>query len=170
MGKEIAEKIPVKTKWGITAKTLTAAVIANEQVLVETLGMEKYQEMQKKIWGGGSKMSFPKMKEAFNLPVENAIDAANLAWVIATAQMGPEVEGETVEATPERVVVRYTECPWFNRYKELGVKPENMTCPGGHQAWIEGGLNAVNPKITWKLTKAMPRGDPYCEEVYEFAK
>ena len=30
------------------------------------------------------------------------------------------------------------------------------------------GFKAINPKITHKLVKSRPRGDPYCEDVYEF--
>jgi len=32
----------------------------------------------------------------------------------------------------------------------------------------EEGLKAINPKFTYKFTKVMPRGGPYCEVVIEF--
>lgn len=42
-----------------------------------------------------------------------------------------------------------------------------MSCYPAHEAAYEAGVKAVNPKIAYKLTMAMPWGDPYCEEVYE---
>ena len=52
--------------------------------------------------------------------------------------------------------------------KELKGKPELMVCPAGDQAWGEEGLKVIDPKLTYKVTKAMPWGDPYCEDVIEF--
>lgn len=53
-------------------------------------------------------------------------------------------------------------------YKEFGINPELSACPEGHQANAEEGLKAINHKLSNKLTKAIPRGDPYCEEIFEF--
>ena len=81
---------------------------------------------------------------------------------------GPERKIELVEATPERTVVRTNICAWWERYKEHKVDPEFCGCPTGDQAWWENGLKAINPNLTYQLTKAMPRGDPYCEAIIEF--
>jgi len=167
---EILEKIPCETKWKITAQTLTGAFTALGPILIPIVGKEKWQEITDNIFGGGGKMAFPQIKEAFNIPVEDAIGAYKLYQTVAQLQMGPESEFEYVEETPERVVVRYTKCPWWERAKELGVKPEFRICPDGHQAWGDEGLKAINPKFTHKVTKAMPKGDPYCEVIIEFKK
>ena len=74
---------------------------------------------------------------------------------------------ETIEATPERAVWKVTKCEWWERYKEFEVDPELSPCAPTDQAWGEAGLKAVNPKLTYKITKAMPWGDPYCECVIE---
>ena len=65
-------------------------------------------------------------------------------------------------------MIRYTKCPWLERYKEFELDPELIICPAGCQAWCEEGLNAITPKLDYKLIKAMPWGDPYCEGVIEF--
>ena len=80
---------------------------------------------------------------------------------------GPEMEGEVVEATPVRVVSRVTRCVWMERYKEYEVDLTLRPCISGCPAWCEEGLKAVNPMITIKSTKQLPRGDPYCEFVSE---
>ena len=56
----------------------------------------------------------------------------------------------------------------MERYNEFEVDPALSTCPPGDQAWGDEGFKAVNPKLTYKVTKAVPWGDPYCEFVYEF--
>ena len=109
----------------------------------------------------------PWVKETFNISVKDAIGAAKLRIVVATLQSGPEMETEIVEATPERTVVRTTKCGLWERYKECELDPELAVCDVGHQAVVETGLKRVNLKITHKLTKAMSRGDPYCEDVFE---
>jgi len=83
-------------------------------------------------------------------------------------EAGPEWEQEYVERTPQRVICRITKCPWWERYKEFNVDPAFIPCDAGHQVVCELAFKEINPKITYKLTKAMPWGDPYCEEVYEF--
>jgi hypothetical protein len=77
-------------------------------------------------------------------------------------------ELEYIEKTPERVVVRYRKCPYMERYKEFEVDPVFIPCGVTHTRYMEERLKKINPKLTGKLTKAMPFGDPYCEEVTEF--
>ena len=132
----------------------------------EIVGAEKEKEVLIKLWGGGGKNSYPRMKEAFNIPVDDAVGVATLASVTSKVSMGPELESELVEAAPEKAVVRVTKCPWWERYKEFGIT-EDASCNVSHTANATEGVKAVNPNITFKMTKALPRGDPYCELIYE---
>jgi len=170
MAEEMLQKIPVETQWKITAQSLTGVYVALSKVLAPTLGTEKWREISDNIFAGGAKMAFPQIKEAFNIPVEDAIGATNLAKIVATLQMGPEFEWEDVEESPERVVWRVTKCPWWERYNELELKPELRICDSSAEAWGDGGLKAINPKLTLKMGNAMPKGDPYCEHIIEFKK
>jgi hypothetical protein len=139
-----------------------------EGIISPLMGWEKYDEVSRKTWGEGGRRFLPWVKERFNIPVEDAIEADKLTEVAATLTSGPEQAFKIVEATPERVVSRTIKCAFMERYKELEVDPALSTCPGGDQAWGKEGLKAIDPKITYKITKAMPWGDPYCEFVYEF--
>jgi hypothetical protein len=139
-----------------------------EGIISPLMGWEKYDEISIKTWGEGGKRFLPWVKETFNIPVEDAIEAEKLSDVTSALIQGPEFENETIEATPERVVGRVTKCVWMERYTEFEVDPALSTCPAGDQAWNERGIKAINPKLTYKLLKAMPRGDPYCEYVWEF--
>ena len=181
MAEELLEKIPPEKRWEITTKTLTSLyVIRGEKIIAPELGKgegitspiwgaEKWIEINVKIFGDAGKLLFPMFKKMFNIPVEDAIEAHKLETVTYTLMMGPEFEVEYVEKTPKRVVTRTTKCPWWERYKEFEADPAFTACDkGGHQAWGEEGHKVINPKLTYKLAKAMPRGDPYCEVIIEF--
>jgi hypothetical protein len=180
MAEELLEKIPPERRWEITSKILSRFMVLRGEESVAPLlgkgegiispiwGAEKWQEIHIKVFGDGGKHLFPMFKEMFNLPVENAIDADNLVTVVATLMNGPENTPEVVEATPERVVGRIIKCTWMERYKECDIDRAFIPCVHGDQAWGEEGLKAVNPKISYKITKAMPLGDPYCESIVEF--
>jgi hypothetical protein len=179
MVEELLEKIPPEKRWKITAKILTGLQVLRgeksvapllgigEGVFTPVMGAEKWQEIHVKIYGDGGKITFPLFKEMFNIPVENAIDADNLSEVVAAVSFGPELEGYIVEKTPEKVVARTTRCAYMERYKEFEVDSALIPCVRGCPAWYEEGFKAINPKLTYKVTKAMPLGDPYCEHVYE---
>ena len=139
-----------------------------EGIISPLMGFEKFAEITKKVLGESGRKFFPWVKEKFKITVEDVINAVKLIIVAATLLDGPEYSAEIVEATPERAVIRVTKCPWLERYKEFEVDLSLGNCHIAHQAWGEEDLKAVNPKLTYKLTKALPRGDPYCEDVYEF--
>ena len=178
--KELLEKIPLEKCWEITSKILWRFISfgglkiievitgKDEGVIAPVLAWDKYEEINEKVFGDGGRQMFLWAKETFSIPVEDAIDASKLVTVVGTLLQGPEFESETVEETSERVVRRATKCVWMERYNDVEVDPALSTCPAGDQAWGEEGLKAVNPKLTYKLTKALPWGDPYCEFVIEF--
>jgi hypothetical protein len=140
----------------------------DEGIIAPVLGAEKWIEMNVKIYGEGILFMALLLKDMFNIPVENAIEYANLYIVNMTLCPGPGLEVEFIEKTPERVVVRTTKCPYMDRYKEFEVDPTFISCGHSHKLYNEEHLKKINPKLTGKLTKAMPFGDPYCEEVIEF--
>jgi hypothetical protein len=181
MAEELLEKIPVEKCWEITAKILTTFALlrgekkvatemgTGEGIISPVLGAERFQELTNKAWGEeGGRRLYPMFKEMFNIPVDDAIGAAKIVWVVGRLAFGDEWEGGFVEKAPERAIVRTTKCPWMDRWKEQEVDHAVMSCYPVHETWVQGGLKAINPKITHKLTKAMPWEDPYCEDVYEF--
>ena len=177
--KTLLENIPAEKCWAITAKILTTLFALRviptrpllgrgEGIISPILGWEKHEEIQEKIFGEHGKRFIPWVKETLNIPVEDAVGAAKLVIVAATLLMGPQLQYEIVEATRERAVLRRTQCVWIERSKECEADTELLTCSPAHQANSEEGLKAINPKLTYKLTKAIPWGDSYCEEVIEF--
>ena len=180
MAKELLEKIPAEKCWAITTKILSVFfVIRGEKIIAPLLGKEegfispvrgaeKWDEIHDKIIGDAGRKVYLMVKERFNIPVEDAIGAVNLLYVALVLAWGPELKGTIVEATPERVVFRWTKCPWWNRYEEYEVPLTLRPCHIAHESPCNEGLKVINPKIAYKLTKAMIRGDPYCEDVIEF--
>jgi hypothetical protein len=120
--KNILEKIPAEKCWELTAKSLwrftvlrgdkiIASILGKgEGIIAPVMGAEKWKEINEKLYRDGGKALFPWVKETFNIPVENAMDAGDLQHVVIRLQSGPEYEGEYVEKTPERTVYRVTKC------------------------------------------------------------
>ena len=160
MAEELLEKIPAERRWDITSKILSALyVIRGEKIIAPELGkekgfispvrgLEKWEEIHVKIFGDGAKLMFPWVKETFNIPVENAIDADYLETVVNTLLLGPEGEWHYVEKSPQRVIYRNTKCTWMERYKEFEVDPAYIPCFRGCQAWGEEGHKIINPKTS----------------------
>jgi len=179
---ELLERIPPEKCWAITAKILLNFIFLRgsisvvpllgmgEGIIAPVWGWEKFREINTKIWAEINKKLLLYTKEKFNISVEDAVDAVHLICVMSHLQSGPEWEYEYSEATRERVVLRNIKCPWWERYKEFKIKPELSLCDVGHQSGNKEGLKAINPKINYKMTKARPWGDPYCEDVYEFTE
>lgn len=183
----LLEKISADQCWAITAKILTGLIVLRiikaralfgkgEGILAPVMAYEKAMEISAKIMDELSRKFFPWVKEMFNIPVEDAVEAAQLIWVAGILYTGPERESEIFEETRERVVLRLSKCAYMERLNELGEDPEirityipgPSTCAAACQAWGEEGIKVINPKLTFKLTKATMWGDPYCEWVIEF--
>ena len=177
---ELLEKIPPEKRWDITAKTLWRfKIMRGDKLIAPELGVgkdiisplwskEKWDEINEKITGDAGKKGMPMVKDMFNIPVEDAVGAAKLLIVFETLLFGPEAWWEIVEVTPERAVFRAPECWCWEMYNEFEVEHELRPCDVAEQSCLEKGYEAINPKITYKLTKALPWGDPYCESIIEF--
>ena len=179
--KKLLENIQTETCWALTAKFLiTFAILRGSKTLVPLLGkdegifapvwgLEKFEEINTSVWGDQAiKQFYLWVKGTFNIPVEDAIGAIKLVTAANKLQSGPEWELEYPEATRKRAVVRAIRCPYWERYNEQGVNPEVRPCLPICEVKIVETAKAINPKLTCTLTKGRPRGDSYCEWVYEF--
>ena len=177
---ELLEKIPPEKRWEITAKTLWRLMVLRgvrtmptvmgkaEGIISPVRGWEQWQEIATKIMIDGAKKMYPWIKELFNIPVEDAIGAAKLTMVYGYMLGGPEQKQQLVEATREKAVARTTKCTCWERYEEFEVDLDLRAGCNSHQASSKESLKTVNPKLIYKLKKAMGWGDPYCESVIEF--
>lgn len=176
----LLKKIPAEKGWKITAKILlnlhllrgTKTVVPllgkDEGIFAPVWGWEKYKEIVIKVMGDSIKNMVVKVKELFNIPVEDAIGAENAATVAGTFHTGPDRQDVIVEKNPEKVVKRLLNCPWRETYKEYDIKPELTLCAPVCEVSFDKGLKEINPKLSQKLTKSLDKGDPYCEFVTEF--
>lgn len=164
---EKIETIPESTRWEMATKGLTGAYIAISNALKQAVGQKKFDEFNGPLWheaGRGARQ----FAESFELPTETAGDIEMATHLLAKASMGPEFVFEIVETTKDRCVGKTSQCPWHKRWKEQGLQMD--TCGAGHQSWGDGAVESLNPNFTFKLTKNMLHGDPYCEWVIERKK
>jgi hypothetical protein len=158
-GKRMAapiDKIPVEARWQIATKGLTGAYTACAGALKDAVGEEKYHEFNGGLWymaGKGAK----EFADAFGLKAETAKDIGEIMGLLGITAMGPESGSEVVDPTEQQCTIRYTACPWHERWKELGLDFDY--CNVGHQRWGDGICESLNPNFTFRLTKSMICGD-----------
>lgn len=164
---QVGEKVSAETQWTIATKALTGAVTATDKALRDALGQEKYNEVCEQIWAEQGKAS-KQIADSLGLTADDAKSATEAVQAVVTMAISPEFKFETVEATPERAVLRCTECAWWNRQQELGISGD--LCSIADPAFCNAFGKSLNPKLTVSMTKARPKGDSYCESVWQLQK
>lgn len=161
------QEIPNETKWAMAAQGLTGALVAHLNALYDLLGKEKYREVVRQIWtpiGEGSAGQI----SSLGLKSGDAQSVALAGATMCMCSMGPEYNIEQVESSPDRTVLKVTQCPWNNRLKEAGISNDIMTACDA--AFWNRFVKALKPDVTMRHGKKMHLGDPYCEYIFETKK
>jgi hypothetical protein len=161
-GSEAVGNIAAEGRWTMATQGLTGAYVATVKAMLDAVGREKYNEIMMQIWAQAGRTS-KQMADAFGLDGHDASSATEAARRVSIASMGPEFAYEVTEATPERAAFRYHECQWWNRMMELGISDD--LCSAACPAYWNAAVKSFNPKLTASLTRAKPKGDPFCEHV-----
>lgn len=161
------DKVPAETRWAIATQGMTGVIMVYVKTLRDIVGEERFNQIHPQIWAEAGKGT-KQVADALGLAGSDAKSAAETIASVSIVAMGPEFKFETVEATAEKAVIRATECPWWNRMKEMGYEID--ICSLADPAYFNGFAKSLNPKLTVSLPKSMPRGDPYCEWVCELQK
>jgi predicted ArsR family transcriptional regulator len=161
---KVVEKIPAETRWTIATKALTSALTAASEALRDALGQEQFNEVWGRIWAEQGR-ACKQIADSLGITGDDAKSAVKAVQAVVTVSIGPEFKFETTDATPKKAVLRCTECTWWNRKQELGIPGE--LCSAACPAFCNAFGKALNPKLTVSLTKGRPKGDSYCETVWE---
>jgi hypothetical protein len=161
------DQIPAETRWAIATKGLTGALAAHLHLIYDLAGKEKYPEILRQIWIQIGQASVELVK-SLGMTGDNAKSAAEAGAAICICVMGPEYAIEEIVISPNKTVMKITECPWWNRMKESGISPDLLSA--GDLAFWDHFMKNLNPNVTMKHGKQMHRGDPYCEWIFETKK
>ncbi len=164
---EAIDKIPEKMRWEIATEGLTGAYTAIANAFKDAVGEKKYNEFNGPLWYEAGK-GVKELADNLGLKTETPEDIATIFELATVASMGPDFKWEIVESSADKCVARNVKCPWHERFKELGLSFD--FCGSGHQRWIDGVCDSLNPNFTATLTKSMVRGDSYCENIIERKK
>lgn len=125
------------------------------QAMVDRFGSE---ETQKIIYPSLKQLG----KEIASFAPELGITGNDALALSAISHLMEEqvlrVVGKPTEASPDRVVKQVTACP----FQDLPVD----VCYA-FQPICDGIAEVINPQYRWVLTKAIPKGDPICEFIWE---
>ncbi len=146
-----------------------APEVAHQQAVV-LLGRAAATLMQAMVDRFGSeetqKIIYPSLKqlgrEIASLAPELGITGKDALALSAITHLMEEqvlrVVGKPTDASPHRVVKQVTGCPFQNLPVDVCY---------AFQPICDGIAEAINPQYRWVLTKAIPKGDPICEFIWE---
>ncbi|KPJ51472.1 MAG: hypothetical protein AMJ38_00405 [Dehalococcoidia bacterium DG_22] len=134
---------------------LGRAAAALMQAMVDRFGSE---ETQKIIYASLKQLG----REIASLAPELGITGNDALALSAITHLMEEqvlrVVGKPTDASSDRVVKQVTACPFQNLPVDVCY---------AFQPICDGIAEAINPQYRWVLTKAIPKGDPICEFIWE---
>jgi|Deesub1362A_J573_1020465.scaffolds.fasta_scaffold32983_2 predicted hydrocarbon binding protein len=128
------------------------------KVVKEKYGQEAIELLKKIFFEKGKELGKQEVKrlkitdknaKGYHEIVKAALDAFNIKYKV-------------VEISEDKYILQIFECPHGTRFKNVNAPPE--VC----DILLEldrGIVEALNPKLEFKLTKHMLRGDGFCEYV-----
>jgi len=158
------EKAPLAARWGIAADTMIYYQISYYKFLLEKEGREKFEERIKKgAFAAGA--NYKGVAERLGYTGSDAKAAAAMVPAMASCIYGPAQKYETVNASNESANVKCISCAFWNNLRVRKISED--ICSTLSQNFWDGFAQAVNPKLTAKLVKSRPFGDPVCEWVVQ---
>jgi hypothetical protein len=161
------DQIPSETRWALATKGLTGALAAHLHLIYELAGKEKYPEIVRQIWtqiGQGS----AEVVKSLDMSGDDAKSAAEAGAAISICVLGPEYAIEEMVVSPDKTIMKITQCPLWNRMKEFGISPDLLSACD--LVFWDHFMKNLNPNVTMKHGKQMHRGDAYCEWIFETKK
>lgn len=154
------DKIPMETRWAVTSGGFLYAQVANDKALLEKLGQSEYNETKKKYGLSLGAQNKDRAKN-FGFTGNDAKSVAIAATALVNMYYGPKHNFEIPVANADRASIKCTNCAYWETTKAQKVTDD--LCSTFSQYWWEGFVTTMNPKLTLKLVKARPSGDPICE-------
>lgn len=157
--KDMVEKIPAETRWAICAQALTGAWTGLQGLIQDLVGPEKTKEVVGKFMAVAAP-GIKQLVDALGLPTHDLPAMANSLNAAVTLIYGPEMQIETLDSSPKKVVARMTGCPFPARMKETGI---TLDCLPICSVYFEAMWKALKPNAVVSAgDKSLARGDPYC--------
>jgi len=164
---------PVELRWKIAAQSASALLLTQEKIYKEILGRD-YKKIQPLIdtisyisWIQDGKNAST-LSNYLGLPVKTAEEIDKAHELISIILYGPEIQYKVVDKARDHVKSQIINCPFLNRAKELGLESESLfeNCKAYHKTFVSN----LNPKYTKEFTRAMCKGNEYCETCIELRK
>ncbi len=130
------------------------------KTIKEKYGQEAIETLKKIFFERGKELG---EQEAKRLKIKD-MNAKGYHIIVKAALDSFDIKHKVVELSEEKYVLQIFDCPHGIRFKNLNTPPE--VC----DILLEldrGIVEALNPKLKFKLTKHILRGDKFCEYVVE---
>jgi len=151
-------KLSEKVSYALDLYTLLYGL--SIKTIKEKYGQEAIETLKKIFFERGKELG---EQEAKRLKIKD-MNAKGYHIIVKAALDSFDIKHKVVELSEEKYVLQIFDCPHGIRFKNLNTPPE--VC----DILLEldrGIVEALNPKLKFKLTKHILRGDKFCEYVVE---
>ena len=128
---------------------------------------QKYYENNNSVTELAEEMS--SIVDSLGLPARDAIEIVDAFGSVVNIMIG-KVEYETINATKDRVVAHINHinnCPILGSNEmDIPVEVDSDLCP----KYCANIVETLNPRYSFRFTKKLCGGDPYCEGIIELKK
>ncbi len=129
----------------------------------KNLGFDKAFEIDLEVWKSWGKILIKRIKR--NLGIEGD-DMSSIIKILKIIYLIEGSKHEVIKATNKSAVIRVSRCHWYDNLKNAG-REKTVPCEEVDAALFPAWAEALNPKISVKQTRSIPRGDEVCEFTLE---
>jgi len=151
--------VPPEARWEIAARSASAMPMLIDKMFKEPFG-ELYDNMMLHFWAQSGR-NVRAIARSLHLPLDSAGEVNNALFVVFAILMGPELEGQVMEASVDQAMQRLTSCPMYNRAREMGHLQSCL--PFYCETFCQSAVESLNPRYSHLHTSKMCAGDPHCE-------
>lgn len=129
----------------------------------KNLGFGKAFELDLEVWKSWGNIIIRRIRRSLGIEGD---DISTIVKIIKVLYLLEGSKHEVVKTTSKSAVIRVSRCHWYDNLKKAG-REKIVNCEDVDAATLPAWAEALNPKLSIKQTRSIPRGDKICEFTME---
>lgn len=145
------------------ARSALTFLFAYQNAVAREIGAERAIALQTKTSESMGARQGKMLKEQSGIKV---FDAKAVLPLIKGLKESMGMTFEIVEESPQRVVIRNRQCPFYEAARTVGMddKAIETACHAGSMRIADSALKQLNPKLNIRVSKFRSTPDGFCDE------
>jgi len=149
----------------VGARTGLSLLFAYMGVVAQELGMEKAIAFDNRMCMAMGAAQGKMIKAQAGIETVDVQTAAKV--LLGAIEQGFGIPSETIEESPDRVVLKIGKCAVCEAAAAVGMEPQTIeaTCRAGAISFVNAMAKELNPDLKYELREFRPSADGCCEEL-----